>query len=168
MGGICGWIGTGGPVPGPRGRGRDAMLAALAHRGAPAWLDWPSASEADTHPAGGVVADSRFNAPEALNAAWSSWSTDAAAFASRLSGSFAVAALDARRGVLLLARDRLGEKPLYYGRVGNTNVFASELKGLGAFAGFVPRIDRNALAAFIRLDYVPDPSCILHDSPRTR
>ena len=180
MGGICGWIGTGGPPPGPPGRMRDAMLACLAHRGGPAWLDWPSVAGASSDPSGGVVADSRFNTPEALNEAWSSWSSDAAAFASRLSGSFAVAALDARRGVLLLCRDRLGERPLYYVASPAGVAFASEIKALRA-AGAVP--DRallpEALDAYLAFTHVPAPwtmhaavrkvpagHCVTFDLPR--
>jgi len=72
-------------------------------------------------------------------------------------GMFAIAAWDRAARVLTLARDRMGEKPLYYGRVNGALVFASELKALRAFPGFAARIERRALALFMRHNYVPAP-----------
>jgi asparagine synthase (glutamine-hydrolysing) len=78
----------------------------------------------------------------------------------RSNGMFAIAVWDRRERVLHLARDRMGEKPLYYGWCGNTFLFASELKALHAWPGFQPDIDRDVLALYLRHNYIPDPHCI--------
>lgn len=72
-------------------------------------------------------------------------------------GMFAIALWDSHACTLVLARDRMGEKPLYYGRVGGALVFGSELKALKAYPGFDARVDRRALALFMRHNYVPAP-----------
>ncbi len=78
----------------------------------------------------------------------------------RLDGMFALALWDTRERALWLARDRFGEKPLYYGLVGRSLVFASELKALRKFPGFTADIDRGALAQYMRFAYVPAPASI--------
>lgn len=78
----------------------------------------------------------------------------------RANGMFAFALWDRQRDVLTLARDRAGEKPLFYGWQGDRFLFASELKALTAYPGFVRTIDRNAAAAMMRLGYVPAPMSI--------
>lgn len=78
----------------------------------------------------------------------------------RLNGMFAFALWDKADRSLTLARDRMGEKPLYYGVHDGTLLFGSELKALVAHPAFRPRIDRQALAAFMRLGYVPAPASI--------
>lgn len=78
----------------------------------------------------------------------------------RFNGMFAFAVWDKQDRVLHLGRDRLGEKPLYYGWVGDTFVFASELKCMRAFPGFNAAVDREALTSLLRLCYIPDPLCI--------
>ena len=78
----------------------------------------------------------------------------------RLRGMFAFALWDAGSGRLLVARDRLGIKPLYWGNVGGNLVFASELKALTTIPGWQNEIDRRALAAFLRYGYVPAPMSI--------
>lgn len=75
-------------------------------------------------------------------------------------GMFAIALWDRIDSRLTLARDRAGEKPLYYGWQGNTFVFASELKAITAHPDFCKSIDRNAVAAFMRVGYVPAPLSI--------
>ncbi|NHA15450.1 asparagine synthase (glutamine-hydrolyzing) [Thioalkalivibrio sp. XN279] len=75
----------------------------------------------------------------------------------RLNGMFAFALWDARERVLYLARDRMGEKPLYFGRTGRTFLFGSELKALAAHPDFQPTVDRNALALYMRHNCVPAP-----------
>lgn len=79
----------------------------------------------------------------------------------RLIGMFALAAWDRREARLWLARDRLGIKPLYWGRAGRSVVFGSELGALAAHPSFTGRVDRDVLTQFFRHNYVPDPRCIL-------
>ncbi len=83
-----------------------------------------------------------------------------AAALQRLSGMFAFALWDARERTLTLARDRFGEKPLFYGWCGGDLVFASELKALAVHPAWSPSLDRASLTAFMRYAYVPAPSTI--------
>jgi asparagine synthase (glutamine-hydrolysing) len=78
----------------------------------------------------------------------------------QFNGMFALAAWDVKHRVLYLARDRAGEKPLYYSWAGSTFLFGSELKALRAHRAFRGEIDRNALALFLRHSYVPTPYSI--------
>jgi asparagine synthase (glutamine-hydrolysing) len=78
----------------------------------------------------------------------------------RLIGMFAFAAFDRSTRTLTLGRDRLGIKPLYWGHIDGSLVFASELKALAAFPDWQGEIDRDALAAFLRYGYVPTPMSI--------
>jgi asparagine synthase (glutamine-hydrolysing) len=80
----------------------------------------------------------------------------------KLRGMFAFAMWDASDRRLHLARDRIGEKPLYYGWIdgGRVLVFGSELKALRAHPAFDARISRRALTSFMRYGYVPAPSSI--------
>jgi len=75
-------------------------------------------------------------------------------------GMFAFALWDRRERMLTLARDRMGEKPLYYGWQGSTFLFGSELKALKRYPKFQAKIDRGALALFLRYNYVPTPYSI--------
>ncbi|MCC7258108.1 MAG: asparagine synthase (glutamine-hydrolyzing) [Gammaproteobacteria bacterium] len=75
-------------------------------------------------------------------------------------GMFAFALWDREERVLHLARDRLGEKPLYYGWMGGVFLFGSELKALRAHPSWRGEIDRNVLALFLRHGYVPAPYAI--------
>ncbi|MEO1991121.1 MAG: asparagine synthase (glutamine-hydrolyzing), partial [Pirellulales bacterium] len=77
-----------------------------------------------------------------------------------LDGMFAFALWDRQECRLILARDRFGEKPLYYGRVGNAICFGSELKALAKYPGWHGAINRNVAALFLQYGYVPDPYCI--------
>ena len=81
----------------------------------------------------------------------------------RLIGMFAFALWDHREKDLTLARDRLGIKPLYWGRIEGRLVFASELKALKVLPGWRGEIDLQALAAFMRHSYVPAPASIYSD-----
>jgi asparagine synthase (glutamine-hydrolysing) len=75
-------------------------------------------------------------------------------------GMFAFAVWDRETRALVLARDRLGEKPLYYGWAGGSFVFASELKALRAHPEWDGTIDREALTLYLRHGYVPGPRSI--------
>ncbi len=78
----------------------------------------------------------------------------------KLNGMFAVALLDVKDRKLYLARDRLGEKPLYYGWMGDTFLFASELKSMRRHANFKSEIQRGALALYLRYGYITSPHSI--------
>ena len=78
----------------------------------------------------------------------------------RLNGMFALALWDRASATLSLARDRFGEKPLYYGVLDGDLVFGSELKALLALRGRTPSVDRTVLADYFRRNYVPEPRCI--------
>ncbi|MDV3515916.1 asparagine synthase (glutamine-hydrolyzing) [Stenotrophomonas sp. C1657] len=79
---------------------------------------------------------------------------------SRIEGAFAFSVWDRHAHELWLARDPVGERPLYYGWYQGQFLFASELKALQAFAGFAPGIDQDALSLLLRHDYVPAPHTI--------
>jgi asparagine synthase (glutamine-hydrolysing) len=83
-------------------------------------------------------------------------------------GMFALALWDRRERKLSLARDRLGEKPLYYGRIGRSFVFASELKAFRGHPSWNPEIDRNAVALLMRHNYVPAPYSIYRNVLKLR
>ncbi len=78
----------------------------------------------------------------------------------KLVGMFAIALWDNHTQTLTLARDRLGEKPLYWGYINGCFIFGSELKSLQQFPNFKPEIDRNSLALFLRYNYIPAPYSI--------
>ncbi len=78
----------------------------------------------------------------------------------RQRGMFACAVWDCAERVLYLARDRLGIKPLYYGRVGGGFAFASELGPFRACPGFVGELNPLAIAQYLRFGYVSGPFCI--------
>jgi asparagine synthase (glutamine-hydrolysing) len=75
-------------------------------------------------------------------------------------GMFALALWDKQERKLYLTRDRLGEKPLYYGWVDGAFVFGSELKALRAYPGFNNAISRDALSLYLQYNYVPTPHSI--------
>ena len=95
---------------------------------------------------------------EVLVEAIAEWGVKAAV--ERLIGMFAFALWDRRTRTLSLVRDRLGIKPLYFGRQNGRVVFASELKAFEALPGWRPELNRDALAAYLRLAYVPSPHSI--------
>lgn len=78
----------------------------------------------------------------------------------RCRGMFALAVHDRVRGTLSLGRDRLGEKPLYYGWSGTTFLFASECNALRAHPDFDDRLDRDALASLMRYGFIPAPGSV--------
>ena len=75
----------------------------------------------------------------------------------RLEGMFALAIWDARRGRLLLARDRSGEKPVFYADLDGELAFASEPKALLEYPGVGRDLEPLAVALFVALGYVPQP-----------
>lgn len=78
----------------------------------------------------------------------------------RLDGMFAIALWDAHKRTLLLARDRFGEKPLFYFESAGMLAFASELKSLLAVPGFPQEVDPEAVRAYVCFGYVPVPGSI--------
>jgi asparagine synthase (glutamine-hydrolysing) len=82
----------------------------------------------------------------------------------RCVGMFALAVWDRKERVLHLARDRFGEKPLYYGWAGTDFVFASELKALTVHPRFSREVDRRALRLFVSRTYIPAPLSIYRDT----
>jgi asparagine synthase (glutamine-hydrolysing) len=92
---------------------------------------------------------------ETLLAALRAWGVEATL--TRLNGMFAFALWDRTERALVLARDRMGEKPLYYGSTGGAFLFGSELKALAAHPDWRGEINREALALYLRHGCVPAP-----------
>jgi asparagine synthase (glutamine-hydrolysing) len=97
---------------------------------------------------------------ETLLAAFESWGVEATL--KKSVGMFVIALWDRETRTLTLARDRLGEKPLYYGWQKGVLLFGSELKALKAHPAFVGEIDRDALTLFLRHSAIPAPYSIYH------
>jgi asparagine synthase (glutamine-hydrolysing) len=95
---------------------------------------------------------------ETLLAAFLEW--DTACF-SRLRGMFAAALWTDSRQRLVLVRDRMGIKPLYYARSGDDIYFASELKGILAHPAIARGLDMEALGYYLSLNYVPGPRTLI-------
>lgn len=81
----------------------------------------------------------------------------------RLIGMFAIAIWDRKERTLTLVRDRLGIKPVYWANIDGVFMFASELKALRECPGWTPRINREAVASFMRHNYIPAPHTIYND-----
>ena len=95
---------------------------------------------------------------EVMLAAFEKWGVIDAT--QKFNGMFAFALFDLQTETIHLARDPIGKKPLYYGSIGRSFVFASELKALHALSDGPMDIDRGALSEFLRLGYVPGSQCI--------
>ena len=95
---------------------------------------------------------------EVVLAAYHEWGIECL---SRLNGMFAFAIHDAVRRSVFLARDRAGEKPLFFAHAGGTLRFASELKGLLADPDFSRHINAAALDMYLAMGYVPGEHCII-------
>lgn len=95
---------------------------------------------------------------EVILAAYREWGTECLA---RLNGMFAFALYDGRRRQLFLARDRAGEKPLFYAPGDGALRFASELKGLMADPALSRRVDAAALDCYLAMGYVPGERSML-------
>ncbi len=95
---------------------------------------------------------------EILLAAFDAWGVEVTL--KKAVGMFAIALWDRDERSITLARDRLGEKPLYYGVVRGRLLFGSELKAIRTVAGNVLQVDRDVLAEFMRFGYIPSPNSI--------
>lgn len=78
----------------------------------------------------------------------------------KIHGMFAIALYDKKDSILYFARDRFGEKPLYYGTINKSFVFASELKAIKKFPDFNNPISRDALKEYFQYNYIPCPLSI--------
>jgi asparagine synthase (glutamine-hydrolysing) len=94
---------------------------------------------------------------EVVLAAYQQWGVAAA---ERFVGMFAIALWNERERRLVLLRDRMGVKPLYYAWDGRSFWFGSELKALRAFSGWHPEVDRDALGEYLQFGYVSAPRSI--------
>ena len=107
----------------------------------------------------GIVAAWRGHSDtETLLAGFEAWGVDKTL--KHAVGMFALALWDGRDRSLTLVRDRLGEKPLYYGWQGSSFLFGSELKALAVHPSWRADVNRDALALFMRYGYVPAPHSI--------
>jgi asparagine synthase (glutamine-hydrolysing) len=79
-------------------------------------------------------------------------------------GMFAIGIWDEKKTKLILARDRLGKKPLYYSWVNETFIFASELKALMVYPNFPRKVDSLSFMKYLFLEYVPAPHTIFKDA----
>ena len=95
---------------------------------------------------------------EVILAAYREWGTNCLA---RLNGTFAFALYDGRQRQLFMARDRAGEKPLFYAPAQGVLRFASELKALMADPALPRRLDAAALDCYLAMGYVPGERCML-------
>lgn len=95
---------------------------------------------------------------EVMLAAFDAWGIEEALC--RFVGMFAFSLWDKVEQALFLARDRVGEKPLYYGWMQDAFIFSSELKALKEFSSWNGNIDRDALSLYVRHNYIPAPYSI--------
>lgn len=108
----------------------------------------------------GYVFQSHHSDTEVLVHGYSAWGED---LPRRLNGMFAFCIYDVMRQRLFLARDRFGEKPLYFVRQGSLFAFASELTAFSAHSGFTGRLSITALQKFFAYGFIPAPHAILEN-----
>ena len=84
-------------------------------------------------------------------------------FETHLTGMFGFALWDERRRMLVLSRDRLGIKPLYYTVCGDRLIFASEIKVILSVPGVERRVDLDAIESYLTVRYVPGPKTMFKD-----
>ena len=109
----------------------------------------------------GIGGDNRWRGhsdTETLLAGFERWGIDQTL--KRTVGMFAIALWDRSEKTLTLARDRIGEKPLYYGFQKGTLIFGSELKALKCHPDFVGEVDRDVICLYLRHCYIPAPYSI--------
>jgi asparagine synthase (glutamine-hydrolysing) len=115
----------------------------------------------EEHRAALVARGHRFRSRSYTEVIAHAWEEVGEGVVDRLNGMFAFALWDRDRKRLFLARDRMGEKPLYYTVADGWLVFASELRALLAHPVTAARLDLEGLARYLTYDYVPDPHSIL-------
>ena len=81
-------------------------------------------------------------------------------------GMFAIGIWDEKRNRLVLARDRLGKKPLYYGLMNDTFLFASELKAIMAYPTFPRKVDPISFMKYLFFEFIPCPHTIFNDAKK--
>lgn len=82
----------------------------------------------------------------------------------KIHGMFAFSLYDRKKKQLFLCRDRLGKKPLFWSKIGNSFIFSSELKSLMRFPNFQKIVNRNAISNFLRHGYIPSPNTIFENT----
>jgi asparagine synthase (glutamine-hydrolysing) len=103
---------------------------------------------------------------ETLLAGFDAWGV--AETLTRTIGMFAIALWDRKDRVLRLARDRMGEKPLYYGWQRDTFLFGSELKALAAHPAFEASVNRDVLPEFLRHGHIGEDRSVYHGISKVR
>ncbi|WP_144554592.1 asparagine synthase (glutamine-hydrolyzing) [Bacillus sp. X1(2014)] len=98
---------------------------------------------------------------EVIIYAYQEWGTNCF---NRLNGMFAIAIYDKSKNELILARDRIGKKPLYYYHKLGHFVYASELKAIMKYPQFVKEIRKDVISSYLYHQYIPAPNTIFHDT----
>lgn len=100
---------------------------------------------------------------EVILAALEAWGIEGTLKSDKLTGMFAFAVWDNLKKKLIIARDRIGEKPLYYGVINGSFYLTSELKALTNIPDLRLEIDRHALSLYLQYNYIPCPYSIYRD-----
>lgn len=102
---------------------------------------------------------------EVVMAAYQKWGMN---FVHHLDGMFAIALYDKKRKKLILARDRIGKKPLYYYQNNNSFVFGSVLKAVMEFPEFEKKINKDVIPRYLYNRYIAEEDCIFHNTYKVR